>query len=212
MSGTDRILSPPRLPTHFCWTYRPTRPLVFSSSPRKSVYCLLKRSCLLCVPVIQHLEFGPELRRLAILTHPQTLRYQPKDQSPLQHQLLLHQSHHWYQLLDFLHLHQAYQRKTMTTTSPRYTHLLELKTQHMPRWPPTMLLRNQSQHCRRNQTYHLGPPLWSMTPKWLPPSMRVPWIPRLPSHSVNSCRCHRRSGIKYTKPQATDKLSERRHR
>ena len=46
---------------------------------------------------------------------------------------------------------------------------------------------------------HLEPPLRSMTPKWLPPSMWIQWICRSPSHSVSSCRCHRRSGIKYVK-------------
>ena len=73
---------------------------------------------MLCAPVIRHLEFGPEPRRLVIPTHPQTLRHQPKDLRPHQQQLLSHQSHHRYQLLDFLHLRQPHRRKSMTTTSP----------------------------------------------------------------------------------------------
>ena len=151
MNGTDRIWSPPRPPMRSCWTYRPTRQSAFFNSPRKSVSCLSKRSCSLCAPVTRHLEFGPEPRRLAIPTHPQTLRHQPKDLRPHQHQLLSHQSHRRYQLLDFLHRHQPYRMKSPTTTSPRYTHSPELKTQRMPHRPPTLSLRSRSQHRRRNQ-------------------------------------------------------------
>ena len=98
--------------------YCPTQQSAFSSSPQKSISCLSKRSCSLCMPVNRHLEFGPKPRRLATPTHPQTLRHQPKDLCPLQHQHLSHQSHHWYQLFDFLHLCQPYQKKLTTTTSP----------------------------------------------------------------------------------------------
>ena len=192
MNGTDRIRSPPRPPTCSCWMYRPTRQSAFSHSPRKSTFSLLKRSCSLCVPVNRHLEFRPELRKLTTPVHPQMLPHQTKDLRPHQHQHLSHQFHRQYHLLNFLYLHQPHRRKSTTMTSPRYTHLPELKTQHMPRRPPTTLLRNQSQHRRRNQMSHLEPPLRSMTPKWLPPSMRVRWIPRSPSHSGNSCHCHRR--------------------
>ena len=188
-NGTDRIRSPPRPPTHSCWTYHPTRQSAFSNSPQKSTFSLSKRSCSLCVPVNQHLEFGPELRRLVTLVHPQMLPHQPNDLRPHQHQHLSHQFHRQYHLLNFLHLRQPHWRKSTTTMSPLYTHFPELKTQHMPRRPPTTSLRNQSQHCRRNQTSHLEPLLWSMTPKWLPLFMCIQWIHRLPSHSMNSCRC-----------------------
>ena len=183
-NGTNRIQSPPRPPTHSCWTYHPTQQLAFSNSPWKSVSCLSKRSCLLCVPVNWHLEFGREPRRLTTLTHPQMLQHQPKDLCPHQHQHLLHQSHRRYHLLNFLHLCQLHQKKSTTMKSPQYTHSPELKMQHMPHQPPTTLLQNQSQHRQRNQMCHLGPPLRSTTPKWLLPSMHVQWIHRSPSHSA----------------------------
>ena len=79
------------------------------------------------MPMNQHLEFGPKPKRLATLTHLQTLQHQPKDLH-----LLWHQPHRWYQQLDVLHLHLPHRRKSTTMKNPQYTHFPELKMQRMP--------------------------------------------------------------------------------
>ena len=172
---------------------------MFSNSLQKSVSCHSKRSCPPCMPVNWHLEFRPEPRRLATPTHPWMLRHQPNDLHPLQHPHQVHQSHHQYQQLNVLHLHQPHWRMTTTMKSHQYTHSPELKMQCMPHQPPTMSVRNRSHHHGRSQTYHLEQPPQSTTHKWLQLCMHVLWIHRSPSHSANSFHCRRRSGIKCAK-------------